>query len=110
MLRGITAGYNQVIFPSNFLFHSPQSGPLFQNKSGESNFPRRLHTPHPQFFNASGLPPMTFTRILIANWDSDISGVTAHLYPHTRCSTLPPFHSSTMFPNQNRNPVANARY
>ena len=29
---------------------------------------------------------MSFTRILIANWDSDISGVTAHLYPHTRLS------------------------
>jgi hypothetical protein len=28
---------------------------------------------------------MTFTRILIANWDSDVSGVMAHIYPHTRC-------------------------
>ncbi len=34
---------------------------------------------------------MTFTRILIANWDSDISGVMAHLYPHTRhAPTAPP--------------------
>jgi hypothetical protein len=27
---------------------------------------------------------MSFTRILIANWDSDISGVKAHIYPQTR--------------------------
>ena len=38
-----------------------------------------------QFYNGSGVPPMTFTRILIANWDSDVSGVMAHIYPHTRC-------------------------
>ena len=37
-----------------------------------------------QFYNSSGLPPMSFTRILIANWDSDISGVKAHIYPQTR--------------------------
>jgi hypothetical protein len=81
MLRGITAGYNQVhsaltflsllqrffLAPIPFLSHSPITQNPFQ-------------------FYAGSAPLMSFTRILIANWDSDISGVTAHLYPHTRLS------------------------
>ncbi len=75
MLRGITSGYNQVSlsFRAFDLPHSLRS------------FNAREHNALSlQFYNSSGSPPMTFTRILIANWDSDVSGVMQHLYPHSR--------------------------